>query len=149
VAGQVAVSAAGGIETVSLVPADAPPPTLAIERIEAADQVVIGPGSLFTSVLAAAAVGGIAEALARSRGQRVYVCNLRPQVPETAGFDVAAHVDALTRNDVVVDVVLCDSSQGMPLGRVGARVVDVPLTEKNPLVHSPGRLALALSNLLA
>ncbi len=149
VAGQVAVSRAGNIRTVSLVPADARPPRLALDRIEAADQVVIGPGSLFTSVLAAAAVGDIAEALARSRGQRVYVCNLRPQVPETAGFDVAAHVAALTRNNVVVDVVLCDTSQGMPLGRVGTRVVDVPLTERNPLVHSPGRLALALSNLLA
>ena len=69
----------------SLVPGDARPPALAVERILAADQIVIGPGSLFTSVLAAAAVGGIAEAVARSRAQRVYVCNLRPQLPETAG----------------------------------------------------------------
>ncbi len=149
VAGQVAVSQAGNIRSVSLVPSDARPPRLAIDRIEAADQVVIGPGSLFTSVLAAAAVTDIAEALHRTRGLRVYVCNLRPQVPETAGFDVAAHVSALARHDVAVDVVLCDTSQGMPLGRVAAEVVDLPLTEGNVLVHSPGRLARALSNLLA
>ena len=68
VAGQVAVSRAGNIQTVSLVPGDAQPPRLAIERILAADQIVIGPGSLFTSVLAAAAVGGIADAVARSPG---------------------------------------------------------------------------------
>jgi uncharacterized cofD-like protein len=149
VAGQVAVMAAGNIHTVSLVPGDARPPRLATERIMAADQVVIGPGSLFTSVLAAAAVGGIAEAVARTRGQRVYVCNLHPQLPETAGFDVAAHITALARHNVAVDVVLCDSSQGMTVGEVGIPVVNIPLTGVNALVHSPVRLAHALASLLA
>ena len=149
VAGQVAVSRADNIQTVSLVPGDAGPPQLAIDRILAADQIVIGPGSLFTSVLAAAAVEGIAEALARSRGQRVYVCNLRPQQPETAGFDVAAHLDALSRHNVTVDVVLCDTSQGMPLGDLGISALDIPLTGGNALVHSPIRLAHALASLLA
>jgi uncharacterized cofD-like protein len=149
VAGQVAVSRAGNIKTVSLVPGDARPPQLAIDRILAADQIVIGPGSLFTSVLAAAAVGGIADAVARSSAQRVYVCNLRPQQPETAGFDVAAHVDALSRHNVGVDVVIYDSSQGMPRGDLGISALDFPLTEGNALVHSPVRLAHALASLLA
>jgi len=149
VAGQVAVSQADNIRTVSLVPGDAQPPRLAVERILAADQIVIGPGSLFTSVLAAAAVGGIADAVARSGGQRVYVCNLRPQQPETAGFDVAAHLDALSRHNVEVDVVICDTSQGMPLGDLGISALDIPLTEGNTLVHSPDRLADALASLLA
>ena len=86
VAGQVAVMGTDDIRTVSLVPGDAQPPPLAVERIAEADQIVIGPGSLFTSVLAAVAVGGIAEAVASSAAQVVYVCNLRPQVPETAGL---------------------------------------------------------------
>ena len=149
VAGQVAVSLADNIETVSLVPGDAGPPPLAIERILAADQIVIGPGSLFTSVLAAVAVEGIADAVTRSRGQRVYVCNLRPQQPETAGFDVAAHLDALSRHNVSVDVVLCDTSQGMALGDLGISALDIPLTGGNALVHSPVRLAHALASLLA
>ena len=149
VAGQVAVSQADNIRTVSLVPGDAQPPRLAVERILAADQIVIGPGSLFTSVLAAAAVGGIADAVARSGGQRGYVCNLRPQQPETAGFDVAAHLDALSRHNVEVDVVICDTSQGMPLGDLGISALDIPLTEGNTLVHSPDRLAHALASLLA
>lgn len=149
VAGQVAVSLADNIETVSLVPGDAGPPPLAIERILAADQIVIGPGSLFTSVLAAVAVEGIADAVTRSRGQRVYVCNLRPQEPETAGFDVAAHLDALSRHNVSVDVVLCDTSQGMALGDLGISALDIPLTGGNALVHSPVRLAHALASLLA
>jgi uncharacterized cofD-like protein len=149
VAGQVAVSRADNIQTVSLVPGDAGPPPLAIDRILAADQIVIGPGSLFTSVLAAAAVEGIADALARSRGQRVYVCNLRPQQPETAGFDVAAHLNALSRHNVTVDVVVCDTSQGMALGDLGISALDIPLTGGNALVHSPIRLAHALASLLA
>ncbi len=149
VAGQVAVSRAGNIKTVSLVPGDARPPELAVERILAADQIVIGPGSLFTSVLAAAAVGGIAEAVAHSRAQRVYVCNLRPQLPETAGLDVAAHLRALSRHNVSVDVVVCDTSRGMPLGELGISALDIPLTDGNALVHSPVKLAHALDSLLA
>jgi uncharacterized cofD-like protein len=149
VAGQVAVSRAGDIESVSLVPGDAQPPHLAVERIMAADQIVIGPGSLFTSVLAAAAVQGIADAVARADGQRIYVCNLRPQLPETARFDVADHVQALARHGVPIDVVLYDSSQGMALGHTTVRAVDVELTGSNVLVHSPVKLAHALVSLLA
>jgi uncharacterized cofD-like protein len=113
VAGQVAVKATADIQRVSLVPGDSVPPPLAVERITGADQIVIGPGSLFTSVLAAVAVVGIAEAVASSKGQVVYVCNLHPEVPETEGFDVSDHIAALARHDVAVDVVLCDSIRGM------------------------------------
>jgi uncharacterized cofD-like protein len=147
--GQVAVKGTTGIEQVSLVPGDALPPPLALERIARADQVVIGPGSLFTSVLAAVAVRGIAEAVASAKAQVVYVCNLHPEVPETEGFDVSDHVAALARHNVSVDVVLCDSIRGMGIGTTGVPVHDVPLTGENALVHSPAKLAQALSGLLA
>ena len=149
VAGQVAVMGTGDIRKVSLVPDDAQAPPLAVERIAQADQIVIGPGSLFTSVLAAVAVRGITEAVASSAAQVVYVCNLRPQVPETEGFDVAAHVAALARHDVKVNMVVCDSIQGMDIGATDVSVLDVPLTGENTLVHSPAKLAQALSGLLA
>jgi uncharacterized cofD-like protein len=149
VAGQVAVKGTTGIDLVSLVPGDAQPPPLAVERILAADQVVIGPGSLFTSVLAAVAVGGIAEAVAATKAQVVYVCNLRGEVCETEGYDVADHVAALARHNVQVDVVLCDSIRGMGIGMTEATVHEVPLTGENTLVHSPAKLAQALSGLLA
>ena len=148
VAGQVAVMGTENLWAVSLVPDDAQPPPLAIERILGADQVVIGPGSLFTSVLAAVSVHGIAEAVDSSKAQVVYVCNLRPQVPETQGFDVGAHVAALARHNVTVDVVVCDSIQGMAIGATDVAVHDVPLTGENRLVHSPARLAEALASLL-
>jgi uncharacterized cofD-like protein len=149
VAGQVKVMGTGDLWEVSVVPEDAQPPPLAIERILEADQVVIGPGSLFTSVLAAVSVRGIAEAVASAKAQVVYVCNLRPQVPETAGYDVGAHIAALARHNVTVDVVVCDSIEGMAIGATDVPVRDVPLTGENRLVHSPARLAEALSGLLA
>ncbi len=149
VAGQVAVKGTAGIERVSLVPGDAQPPPLAVERLAEADQIVIGPGSLFTSVLAAVAVHGIAEAVASAKAQVVYVCNLHPEIPETEGFDVAAHVAALARHDVTVDLVLCDTIGGMGIGATDVPVHDVPLAGPNALVHSPARLAQALSGLLA
>ena len=111
--------------------------------------MVIGPGSLFTSVLAAVAVKGIAEAVASSEVQVVYVCNLRPQIPETEGYDVAAHVAALARHGVAVDAVVCDTIPGMAIGEAVVPVLDVPLTDENGLVHSPAKLAQALAGLLA
>ena len=153
--GQVAVSQAGRIRRVSLVPPDCSPPPDAVSALGKADQVVIGPGSLFTSILAAAAVPGIAEALAATSAQRVYVCNLRPQVPETEGFDVASHLAALQAHGVTVDVVLHDSGAGLALGErgmsegdPGVPVVDRPLAGPNGLVHDPARLAVALADLL-
>jgi len=49
---------------------------------------------------------------------------------------------------MTIDVVLCDTSRGMPLGKVGLPVLDRPLAGPNGLVHDPGRLASALSDLL-
>lgn len=147
--GQVAVSKAGRIERVSLVPEGCAPPEEALRALDAADQIVIGPGSLYTSVLAAAAVEGIARAISSATAQRVYVCNLRPQLPETEGYRVAEHVAALRRHGVEVDVVLCDPTAGMEQGDPGVPVAVRQLAGHNGLVHDPARLAGALSDLLA
>ena len=76
---------------------------------------------------------------------------LQPATPGAGdpGYDVAAHVAALARHDVSVDLVLCDSIQGMSIGATDVPVRDVPLTGENTLVHSPAKLAQALSGLLA
>jgi uncharacterized cofD-like protein len=148
VRGQVAVNEAGRIRRVSLVPGGSAPPPEATAALVAADQAVIGPGSLYTSVLAAVAVPGIADALAATRGQRVYVCNLRPELPETAGYDVGDHVTALREHGVDVDVVLWDPSGGVSAGHVDCSVVGAALTGPNGLVHDPARLAEALCGLL-
>ena len=125
VEGQVAVSKAGRISGVSLIPPDPPSPKGALEAIAGADQVVIGPGSLYTSVLAVVAVPAIREALAATHAYKVYVCNLRPQEPETSGFDVAAHVAALAAHGLQADVVLCHPG-ALPTGEVDVAVTHHP-----------------------
>lgn len=147
VQGQVAVQEAGGIAGVSLVPADPEPPAAALEALAAANQVVIGPGSLFTSILAVVAVPAIRDALAATPGRKVYVSNLREQVPETTGYDVGAHLDALRGHGLDVDVVLCDPHT-LELGEIDLPVVEVPLARPDGLAHDPVRLAAALADLV-
>jgi uncharacterized cofD-like protein len=147
VEGQVAVANSGRIAGVWLVPADAEPTQAALDALAAADQVVIGPGSLFTSVLAVIAVPGIRDALAATRASKVYVCNLRVQRPETEGYDVAAHVDALRAHGLEVDVVVCHPG-ALPLGGVSARVVERPVARAGSAAHDPRLLAAALSDLV-
>jgi uncharacterized cofD-like protein len=132
---------------VSLVPADPPAPAAAVEALASADQIVLGPGSLFTSVLAAVAVPDIRDGINRSSARRVYVSNLRPQDPETASFDVAMHVDALLAHGVLVDVVVCDSA-GIAVGEPAVPVVDVPLARPHGLAHDASKLAATLADLL-
>jgi uncharacterized cofD-like protein len=147
VAGQVAVGATDNIRKVSLVPTDPKAPPQAVAALEAADQIILGPGSLFTSVLAAAAVPEIREGVRRSGARKIYVCNLRPQVPETEAFDVQMHIEALVAHGIHVDVVVCDSS-ALDLGLPSVRVVDGDLSRPNGLAHDSGKLAQALSDLL-
>src|SRR4051812_8167284 len=146
VEGQVAVSNAGRISGVSLIPPDARTPEGALDAIAAADQVVIGPGSLFTSVLAVVAVPAIRDALSNATGQKVYVCNLRPQEPETSGYDVADHVVALSSHGLDPDVVLCHPG-ALPMGKLDVRCVEAPIASADLTEHDPALLAQALRTL--
>lgn len=146
VEGQVRVATTGRISSVSLVPPDPEPPAEALAALAAADQIVLGPGSLFTSVLAVVAVPALRQALAAARAPKVYVCNLRPQEPETAGYDVQAHVDALTAHGVDVDVVVCDPAC-MPLGTPSTASVQRPLARPDGAGHDPAALAAVLAEL--
>jgi uncharacterized cofD-like protein len=80
----------------------------AIEAIAQADLVVIGPGSLFTSILPNFLAGGIREALLATRGRVVYVCNVANQRGETTGMDAADHLAALDRHGLAgaIDVMV-------------------------------------------
>jgi len=147
VAGQVAVMATDDIRHISLVPSDPRAPAEAIEALRRADQIILGPGSLFTSVLAAVAVPEIREGIAGSPAAKVYVCNLRPQEPETASYDVSMHVAALVDHGILVDQVLCDST-AMEVGPCPVPVVEARLARPNGKAHDPGKLASALSDLL-
>lgn len=145
--GQAAVARTARIDRVSLIPPDAPAPPAAVEAILTADQVVVGPGSLYTSILAVVAVPQIAAALTRTRARKVYVCNLRQQVPETQGYDVGRHLDALAAHGLGVDVVVVDP-RWMPMGRIGVPVVEAQVGRADGSAHDPSELAAVLSHLV-
>lgn len=149
VTGQVAIANTVGIDAVTVRPEDTPAPVDVIEALLEADQVVLGPGSLFTSVLAAAVVSGVPDALKRSAGRRVYVCNVRAEVGETRGYDVAAHVAALRRHGIEPDVVLAQRG-ALPLGGIDrdVEVVEADLVRPNGLAHDPALLGAALAGLV-
>lgn len=148
VRGQVAVAARSDLRTVALDPPDAAACADAVAAIAFADQVVLGPGSLFTSVLAAVAVEGVREAVAAAGrdGRLVYVCNLRPQLPETEGFTVADHVDALRRHGIDPPTVLVDPAAIGPADGVPG-AVERTLTRPPHLGHDPALLGAALAEL--
>ncbi len=148
VAGQVAVGARSDLCSVEVDPRDARACEQAVDAILGADQIVLGPGSLYTSVLAATAVRGIRDAVVASPAQLVYVCNLRPQAGETEGYDVAAHVAALDRHGLSAQVVLYDPVTIGPARAVeGARAV--PVARGTGRAHDPSLLGAALAELLA
>ncbi len=94
--GQVALALSRGrVETMRLLPGDIAASDEAIAAISDADQIVVGPGSLYTSVLASLLVPGIVEAVNSSRARLVYVANITTQDGETLGMDCADHLDAL------------------------------------------------------
>lgn len=98
VRGQVAVATSRGrIGLVRVLPDTAVATPAALGAIAAADQIVIGPGSLFTSLIAGLRVPGIVEAVNQAAARLVYVCNLTTQDGETLGMSAEDHVTALCR----------------------------------------------------
>jgi uncharacterized cofD-like protein len=111
--GESAVSRAHAIRRIWISPDDVQPSAEALAAITAADIVVIGPGSLFTSLLPPLLVAGMREALADTRASRVFVCNVATQVGETEGFSVADHLAALATHGVagLLDAVVVNTNQ--------------------------------------
>jgi uncharacterized cofD-like protein len=96
VRGQVAIARSRGkITDLRVLPEGTHATHAAGAALRSAGQIVLGPGSLFTSVIAGLKVPGIADAVNESAGRLVYVCNLTTQDGETLGMDGKDHLDAL------------------------------------------------------
>lgn len=97
-----------GIDKVWLEPKDAAPVTAAVQAIMEADIIVLGPGSLYTSVIPNLLIRELAEAVEASEAPKVYICNLMTQPGETDDYGVKEHVDAILRHgsNRMVDVVM-------------------------------------------
>jgi uncharacterized cofD-like protein len=155
VAGQVAVEslAAGAVvDRVRVVPPDAAATPDALEAIAGATQVVLAPGSLYTSVLAVLCVPEIRAAVANSAGRVVHVANLRADT-ETFGLDGTDQLKVLLDHDVRVDVLLHDPRNGLRVSETGVRELGVvpvaaEIAAANSCAHDPARLVTALAALL-
>ncbi|HEX8004031.1 MAG TPA: uridine diphosphate-N-acetylglucosamine-binding protein YvcK [Mycobacteriales bacterium] len=156
VRGQVAVATTTGrIAGVALEPADPPATPEAVEAIGEADWVILGPGSLFTSMVPHLLVPALREAVARTAARRVLVLNLVPQTGETSGFTPAAHLAAIAAHvpDLPFDCVLADSGtldrDGLmeAAADLGAEVRFAPVAADEAR-HDPARLAVAYADLM-
>lgn len=109
---------AGPLADIRLEPELPPAYAPAIEAISSADILVIGPGSLFTSILPNLLVGGVAQAIRESAARRVYVCNVANQRGETSGMDAYDHVRVLVDYGLegALDAVLVHGAQAPATG---------------------------------
>ena len=166
--GQSRITRATGIERVWITPEDVQASADALAAIAEAEVIVIGPGSLFTSLLPSLLVPGIGAAVEASSALRIYICNVATQAGETAGYDLADHVEALLGHTGprLIDVVLGNSDAGARIppgwlagpveprwpptlpglvaGAVPRLVLDAVVDPENAHHHDPSRLAAAV-----
>ena len=161
--GQSTIMGTTGIERVWLSPETVPASEEALAAIAEADLVVLGPGSLFTSLLPSLLIPAVREAVTASDALRVFVCNVAMQSGETSGLDLAGHVEALIGHagPNLIDLVLANNHvparlpadrsadavrlRWPPLVGVAPRLVlDDVVDPDNAHHHDPGRLAAAL-----
>jgi uncharacterized cofD-like protein len=102
----------GKIRRVWLEPNDPPAFPESIQAILAADLIVVGPGSLFTSILPNLLVPDIAAAISASRALKIYVCNVATQPGETDGFTCGDHVRVIEEHvgSGLFDIVVANSN---------------------------------------
>jgi len=148
VEGQVAVHRADDVVGMRLVPEDAPVPSEVVRAIRGADHLVLGPGSFFTSVLAATLATDIRSALRARTGQLILIANL---VADREGpTDLADHVRILGEHGVEPDVLLVDDLSKRPISSTlpgEGEVVVGSISASDGRTHDPVRLGRVLAAL--
>ena len=86
------------IESVHLMPEKAKPTKEVLESIQNADAIILGPGSLYTSIIPNFLVDGVADAVRESRAVKIYVANVMGQPVETEGYTVFDHIEAIHKH---------------------------------------------------
>jgi len=153
---------AGRVRRVWLEPNDATAFPPVIQAILAADMIVIGPGSLYTSLLPNILVPDLLAAIRSSRAIKIFVCNVVTQIGETQAYNCGDHVHALEEliGSDVIDIIVCNTSYEADLpedaqwvrlddGLMGdGRVYCADLLDRErPLLHEASKLAQTLIDL--
>jgi uncharacterized cofD-like protein len=160
--GQSLITRSSGIERAWIGPENVPACDDALTAIAEADLIILGPGSLYTSLLPSLLLPQIREAISASPAVRLFVCNVATQDGETIGFDLADHLEALVAHagPGIVDAVLANNrlvaSTGVP-GAEPVRLTWPPKLETHPRLfleevvnptrpthHDSARLAAAI-----
>jgi 2-phospho-L-lactate transferase/gluconeogenesis factor (CofD/UPF0052 family) len=133
------------IDRVTIEPADVRANPEALERMLEADMIVIGPGSLYSSVLPNLLISDIRDALSAASGLRVYVCNVATQPGETGSFSAAEHLEALFDHVGDGQPVAVDERrlEELPVTVIEEDLVDVANAHR----HDSAKLAAALLRL--
>jgi uncharacterized cofD-like protein len=149
VEGQVAIRDAWGrVDRVWLEPPGAQALPEAVAAVREADLVLLGPGSIFTSVIPNLLVPELGEAVAAASDRVVYLCNLEPQPGETSGFSPEAHLAALLDHCPGPDNPTAMARETAAFSDLGARVLHADVADPAcPGRHDPVRLAAALEEL--
>lgn len=124
------------IKRVFIEPADVSPLPEAIEALEQADAIVLGPGSLYTSILPNLLVPEIARTIVQSKALKIFICNVMTQPGETDGYSVSDHIKALHDHveQDLFDYVIVNNGEIPPqvqdrYAEKGAKVVHLDLDE--------------------
>ena len=83
-----------------------------IKAIKEADIIVLGPGSLYTSIIPNLLVDGVVDAIKNSAALKIYVCNIMTQAGETEGYSVSDHLEAIEKHSFkgIADVVIANNA---------------------------------------
>lgn len=101
-----------GIDTIEIVPDKPKAVGAVLDAIAAADVIVMGPGSLYTSIIPNLLVDGVTEAVVSSKAKKIYVCNVMTQPGETDGYSVSEHLRAIEKHSAkgIIDLVIANSA---------------------------------------
>jgi uncharacterized cofD-like protein len=140
VRGQVAIKSQNApIRELTISPPDAPALPEAVQAILDADLITLGPGSLFSSIIANLLVRDIANALVESKAKKIYICNAMTEFDETGGLTAIDHVKQLLAYapDLKLDYALFNSAT------ISAEMLDRYATERATALKAPSSAELA------
>lgn len=159
------------IKRVQIVPSPATALAESVRALEESDLILLGPGSLYTSIIPNLLVDGIHNAIEHSKAQKIYICNIMTQPGETDGYTASDHVKELFRysSSKLFDICLLNSSKAMPalvkkyseegasqivndaaaIESLGVEVIKAPLAGKQSDLarHNPAQLAAKIMDI--
>ena len=160
------------IKRVSIDPEQAEPLAEALDALQEADAIILGPGSLYTSIIPNLLISKITEAIKTSPALKIYVCNIMTQPGETDGYTAADHLPSIYEHSSpgLVDYILVNEQpilnqdiirkyaaegaqrvvvDGERLRKMGVKILSKSLLEEKELVrHNSQKLAQSIIELI-